>query len=244
MGDLTYRLLAADQRLVRLTIAPSDDLPKSWLDPAIAALAPRDRMQRLAKTVVKSDDGTISIDGLQPVPQGYRPYCGLNSLAMVARHFGLLVDEDWLAAAGGFKNTGSADGSNILQLYPAAAAEAGFSMDRSSKLDESAVRRSLAAGFPVVVWRRFSHDRDQLHTQFARSYAKDPDAVLPDPSLPAERASWPGKDAPLHASVITGYHMERREFLFLESWSGRDKPRRMRAEELAATTYLSFVFHP
>jgi hypothetical protein len=32
--------------------------------------------------------------------------------------------------------------------------------------------------------------------------------------------------------------------LFLESWSGRDLPRRMRAEELAATTYLSFVFTP
>jgi hypothetical protein len=243
-GELTFRLLAADQRLIRITIARSNDLPQSWLDPEIAALAPRDRLLRLQQSVTQADDGTLSIEGLQPVPQGYRPYCGLNSLALAARHFGLHVDEDWLAAAGGFKNTGSADGSNILQLYPAVAAEAGFSLDRRSKFDVAAIHRSLASGFPVVVWRRFSHERDQLHSQFVRTYAENPKAVLPDPDLPAERASWPGKDAPLHASVLTGYHKERGEVLFLESWSGRDKPRRMRAEELAATTYLAFIFRP
>ncbi len=243
-GGLTFRLLASDQRLIRVSIARSTDLPESWLDPEIAALAPRERLARLQKSVVKSDDGTISIEGLQPVPQGYRPYCGLNALAVTARHFGLNVDEDWLAAAGGFRNTGSADGSNILPLYPAVAAEAGLSLDRSSKFDEAAVRRSLASGLPVVVWRRFSHERDQLHTRFARTYLEKQSAVLPEPSLAAERASWPGKDAPLHASVLVGYHEERGEFLFLESWTGRDKPRRMRAEELAFTTYLSFAFRP
>ena len=244
VGDLTFRLLAADQRLIRITIAPSKDLPKSWLDPEVAALAPRERLSRLLQSVRKSADGTVGIDGLQPLPQGYRPYCGLNSLAMAARHFGLHVDEDWLAAAGGFKNTGSADGSRILQLYPAVAAEAGFSLDRSSRFDAAAIRRALASGFPVVVWRRFSQERDQLHTRFARSYERDPEATLPDPEQASERASWPGAEAPLHASVLTGYHMERREFLFLESWSGRDVPRRMRAEEMAATTYLSFIFQP
>jgi len=113
-GDLTFRLLASDQRLIRITIARSKDLPKSWLDPGITALAPRDRLLRLQKSVHKTADGTVSIEGLEPVPQGYRPYCGLNSLAMVARHFGLHVDEDWLAAAGGFKNTGSADCTAML----------------------------------------------------------------------------------------------------------------------------------
>jgi hypothetical protein len=243
-GALTFRLLAADQRLIRITIARSTELPKSWLDPEVAVLAPRERLSRLQGSVRKAADGTVAIDGLQPLPQGYRPYCGLNSLAMAARHFGLHVDEDWLAAAGGFRNTGSADGSRILQLYPAVAAEAGFSLDRSSRFDEAAIRRALASGFPVVVWRRFSHERDQLHTRFARAHARDPDATLPDPAQASERASWPGADAPLHASVLTGYHTERREFLFLESWSGRDVPRRMRAEEMAATTYLSFIFRP
>jgi hypothetical protein len=41
-----------------------------------------------------------------------------------------------------------------------------------------------------------------------------------------------------------GYNAGRKEFLFLESWTGRDTPRRMRVEELTATTDLSFVFRP
>ena len=243
-GDLVFRLLAADQRLIRVSVAPAGELAESWLDPSLEALAPRERLPRLKETVRKDADGTVSIGGLEPVPQGYRPYCGLNSLAMAARHFGLHVDEDWLAAAGGFKNTGSADGSDILGLYPAVAAEAGFSMARSSRFDAHAVCRALDAGFPVIVWRRFSMDRDRLHTRFARDYARDAEVALPDPAQPAERDSWPGADAPLHASVLTGYHPERREILFLESWTGKDTPRRMRIEEMAATAYLTFVFQP
>jgi hypothetical protein len=243
-GELTFRLLAADQRLIRVTVARTEDLPKSWLDPSIEALKPRDRLPRLQQSVHTDPDGTVRIEGLQPIPQGYRPYCGLNSLAMSARHFGLHIDEDWLAAAGGFKNTGSADGSEILGLYPAVAAEAGFSMERSSRFDENSVRRALDSGFPVIVWRRFSMERDRLHTRFVRDYANDSTATLPDPTQPGERASWPGVDAPLHASVLTGHHPSRREFLFLESWTGKDLPRRMRAEELAATAYLTFVFQP
>ena len=243
-GDLTLRLFAADQRLIRLTIARTNELSNAWLDPEIAAMAPRDRSLRLQQSVTNAPDGTVSIKSLQPVEQGYRPYCGLNALAMVARYFGLHVDEDWLAVAGGFKNTGTADGSEILKLYPAVAAEAGFAMDRSSHFDEAGVCRVLAAGFPVVVWRRFSQERNQLHTSFAQTLAKDPAATLPDPTQQAERVSWPNADAPLHASVLTGYNRERHEFLFLESWTGHDTPRRMRAEELAATSYLTFTFHP
>ncbi|MCP5534075.1 MAG: hypothetical protein H7A49_14675 [Akkermansiaceae bacterium] len=244
LENKVLRLIADGRRLIRVIISQKGELPRTWLDPEIAELDTRERAARLREAVVTSDDGTVSIENLRPLPQGYRPYCGLNSLAMAARHFGLHIDEDWLAVAGQFQNTGSADGSRIVSLYPAVASEAGFGMDRSNRFDATAARRALANGFPVIVWRRFSQERDQLHTRFARSYQNDPGAVLPDPAQPDERASWPGKDAPLHASVLTGYHDERREFLFLESWSGRDKPRRMRAEELAATAYLTFVFHP
>lgn len=240
----TLRLIADGNRLIRVVVAREDGLSRTWLDPEIAGMDARERVARLKRTVVTGDDGTVSIRDLQPLPQGYRPYCGLNSLAMTARHFGLHIDEDWLAVAGRFRNTGSADGSRIVSLYPAVASEAGFGVDRDNRFDETAVRRSLANGFPVVVWRRFSSERDRLHTRFAREHGRDPGAVLPDPNQRDERASWPDEEAPLHASVLTGYHDERREFLFLESWSGREKPRRMRAEELAATAYLTFVFHP
>ena len=243
-GHLVIRLLADGKRLIRVIISPATAARGDWLDEEIAKLQPRERLQRLRDSVRTLPDGTVSIDGLQPLPQGYRPYCGLNSLAIAARHFGLHLDEDWLAVAGGFQNTGSADGSRILSLYPAVASEAGHSLDRANRFDESSVRRALANGFPVVVWRRFDHQRDQLHSRFMKTLAKNPQATLPDPQAPGERASWPGDSAPLHASVLTGYHDQRREILFLESWSGKDLPRRMRIEEMAATAYLTFIFQP
>lgn len=243
-GDRTVRLCADGKRLIRISIYQNHEPPKAWLADEIETMPPRERGLRLKGFVNQSPDGTVFIKDLQPLPQGYRPYCGLNSLAMVARHFGLYLDEDWLAVAGAFQNTGSADGSKILSLYPAVAAEAGFGLDRANRFDENMVRRALSAGFPVIVWRRFSSQRDALHTRFARGFVKDPQARLPDPSLAEERASWPGADAPLHASVLTGYHDARREFLFLESWTGHDTPRRMRMEEMTATAYLTFVFHP
>lgn len=238
------RLLAGENRLLRVTILGGASEADQWLDPAVSGLAPRDKVAKLAEGVARESDGTVHLPGLKPIPQGYRPYCGLNTLAMAARHFGLHLDEDWLAVASGFKNTGRADGANMVKLYHSVAAEAGFGLERSTKFDAGAAARALASGFPVIVWRRYSPERNALHSRFIREFSADPEATLPDPTDSQERASWPGEKAPLHASVIVGYSPARKEFLFLESWTGKDKPRRMRVEELAATTYLSFVFKP
>ena len=43
---------------------------------------------------------------------------------------------------------------------------------------------------------------------------------------------------------IVGYNADRREVLFVESWAGMKIPRRMCAEEMAATAYLTFYFKP
>jgi hypothetical protein len=236
------RLLAANNRLLRVSIAANES--DQWLDPSIAALPERDHLAKLAATVTHADDGTVSLADLQPIPQGYRPYCGLNSLAMAARHFGLHLDEDWLAVAAGFQNTGRADGANLVKVYHAVASEAGLGLDRSTKFDASAAARAISQGLPVIVWRRFSFERNELHNRFMRQLARDPSATLPDPANAAERATWPTETAPLHASVVVGYNPDRKEVLFLESWTGRDKPRRMRVEEMAATANLCFVFKP
>lgn len=236
-GDLVLRLFSADQRLVRLTLSTERHLGDGWMDESVSEMDGRELAATLKERVTTTDDGVVRIEGLEPVPQGYRPYCGLNTLAMAARHFGLHLDEDWMAAAAGFRNTGSAAGSNMVKLYHAVAAEAGLSMDRSSRFDEAAVRRALSSGMPVIVWRRFSWDRNRLHDRVAAGRTE-----LPDPSTAEERATWPDAEAPLHASVLTGFDPESREVFFLESWSGRDKPRRMRFEEMEATAYLTFIF--
>lgn len=242
--DLVVRMLSGPDRLIRVSLGKASAMGEDWFDADHARESPRDRLARLSSGVSRGADGTVSLPGLRPIPQGYRPYCGLNALAIAARHFGMRLDEDWLACAGGFRNTGSADGSNMVKLYHSLAAEAGLGMDRANRFDPGNARRALDRGLPVIVWRRFSHDRNQLHSRFMRELARNPQATLPDPAGKEERASWPDDDAPLHASVLVGYHAGRREFLFLESWTGRDTPRRMREEELAATAYLTFVFKP
>jgi hypothetical protein len=181
----------------------------------------------------------VVLEGIEVVPQGYKPYCGLNTLTMSARYLGLHLDEDWLAAAGEFQNTGSAAGSRMLSLYSSVASEARLRLDRSSQFDGNLVRKSLSEGLPVVVWRRWSRERDQLHTEVARAVARGRDATFPP-----DGDAYPDESAPLHASVIVGFHRERDEFLFLESWSSQGAPRRMPADELEATAYLTFCFRP
>ncbi|MGB6219547.1 C39 family peptidase [Haloferula sp.] len=236
---LVMRLFSAEDRLVRVIISPEDQVAEGWLDRGLEGESERQRLERLEASV-ETKFGSVRIEGIKTVPQGYKPYCGLNTLAMAARHFGMTLDEDWMAAAAGFQNTGSAGGSNMVKLYHAVAAEAGLSLDRSSDFDEASVKRSLDGGLPVIVWRRFSHERNQLHDRLARS----PESVLPNPAMAGERASWPDDEAPLHASVITGYDSLKKEIYFLESWSGHERTRRMRIEEMAATSYLCFAFKP
>lgn len=240
-GDLLLRLVVGGERLIRLLIVPDRLASRTWLDAERAALSESELLQVYEEQVRETPDGDLRIDRLPLVPQGYKPYCGLNTLTMAARYFGLHIDEDWLAVAGGFQNTGSAAGSQIPRLYLAVAKEAGLDLHRANDFSLSDARDSLDHGLPIVVWRRFSAERNRIHTEQTRAAGRDPSYVLPRPD-DATRQSWPGSNAPLHASVIVGYNADRREVLFLESWAGMSEPRRMREEEMAATAYLSFYF--
>ena len=241
--NLTLRFLEGKDRLLRVLIVPTEHITRTWLDPDLASHSSSDRLSGFASHLTRTEQGDVLIADLPVVPQGYRPYCGLNTLAMAARYFGLHLDEDWLAVAGEFQNTGSAADSQMPGLYQAVAKEAELDMVRLNQFDLTEARRSLQQGLPVIVWRRFSADRDRAHTTQARLHAKDPTLALSSPS-PAERETYPDENAPLHASVLVGYNDKNRELLFLESWDGLNFPRRMRAEELEATAYLTFCFRP
>ncbi|MDA7538401.1 C39 family peptidase [Akkermansiaceae bacterium] len=236
-GDLAIRVIAAPFRLIRLSISRAGKAPRSWLDPAQENLSERERLDQLKKKVIKNDRGDLSLGDIPIVPQGYRPYCGLNTLTMVGRYLGLHLDEDWLAVAGKFQNTGSAAGSQMLGLYQAVAKEAGFAMSRSSSYEHSDVRRSLQAGMPVIVWRRWSRERDREHQRVSAELERGNEAAF-SPS------AYPDEKAPLHASVVIGFNDERKEVIFLESWAGQSRARRMPVSELSATAYLTFCFRP
>ena len=240
-GDLVLRLIVGGERLIRLLIQPAASATREWLDADRSGLSARDLERTYQNRVTRNGTGDLRIAGFPLVPQGYKPYCGLNTLTMAARYFGLHLDEDWLAVAGKFRNTGSAAGSQIPRLYLAVARESGLDLHKSNDFSLREARVSIDRGLPVVVWRRFSSERNRIHSLQTLQATRDPGFRIPPPDT-ATRETWPDEQAPLHASVVVGYNAEHREILFLESWAGMDAPRRMHAEELAATAYLTFYF--
>ena len=242
-GNLALRLLVGNQRLIRLLIQPVDSITREWLDTDRCAMSTSALSRIYEGRVTKPDNGDVLIETLPIVPQGYKPYCGLNTLTMAARYFGLHLDEDWLAVAGKFQNTGSAAGSQLPRLYLAVAREASLDLHKSNDFSLNEARKSIDQGLPVVVWRRFSGARNKAHSRQTLIAARNPDYRIPRPDT-AARDSWPDHKSPLHASVVVGYNPSRTEVLFVESWAGMKIPRRMRAEEMAATAYLTFYFKP
>ncbi|MEM6911925.1 MAG: C39 family peptidase [Verrucomicrobiota bacterium] len=243
LGELTVRLLNGQDRLLRVQIERQDALSRSWLEPDRAALSASSLATFYREQTHQDALGDLVIQGVPVIPQGSKPYCGLNTLAMVARYFGLNLDEDYLAVAGGFLNTGSSAGSNMPRLYQAVAREAGLRCQRQLGFDAARAQDSLSRGLPVIVWRYFSEERNRFHSRHARAHQEDPSLRMAPPDS-AERETYPTKagGAPLHASVLIGFQAATREYIFLESWSSSSEPRRMREEELSATNYVTFYF--
>ena len=242
-GNLTLRLIVGSQRLIRLLIQPSDSVTRQWLDPDRSNLSNAGLNRIYEDGVTKSDNGDTRIGALPIVAQGYKPYCGLNTLVMAAHYFGLHLDEDWLSVAGKFQNTGSAAGSQLPRLYLAVAREAELDLHKSNRFSLDETRKSIDRGLPVIVWRRFSGARNKVHSYQTLTAARNPEYRIPSPDT-VTRDSWPGEKSPLHASVVVGYNPTRSEVHFVESWAGMKIPRRMRTEEMAATAYLTFYFKP
>ena len=241
-SGLVIHLLAAPDRLLRVSIRKKGTEWRSWLDSSQEELATGDRLKALSANVTKTERGDVVLEGVEVVPQGYRPYCGLNTLTMVARYLGLHLDEDWLAVAGKFQNTGSSAGSDMLGLYSSVAREAKFNLNRRSSYDHETVRRSIRSGMPVIVWRRWDQGRDRLHSRISRGFDRGSELEyerVNEDALPSKK-----KRSPLHASVIIGYNDERKEVIFLESWDANSSPRRMPVSEIADTADFTFAFQP
>jgi hypothetical protein len=237
-GGVGLRLTLLPDQLVKLT---------AFRDPRNAGVllaAPRRSPDRgaqarfFAANVRDLPSGDRVIKGIPVFPQGDRAYCGVSALAMAMQYSGLTLDTEELAAGADIR-FGSTHKSHIREVYDAAATEAGLRMSRTSKFDFARARSSIDAGFPVIVFRRWSQARDYVHTEFAKRFAADPTALLPRADA-TDQKSWPTRDSFAHASIVNGYHAARREVIFSESWSEYARDRRMRFEEMEGTSYLAY----
>ena len=237
-GNLVARFHVIEEQLIKVTFFREQEDAEHWIAPDLLKQNPRDRVAAAKKNVKKLPNGDVLVTNIPLLPQGDRAYCGLSALAMTMQYLGLEIDTEDYAAASGVRY-GSTRGSRIREVYSEAAEEAGFRMSRATRFDAMKTKSLIDSGVPVLVWRRWTQERDFLHTAFARRFAKDPTLQLPRADA-ADREMWPGKDDYSHATVITGYNQERGELIFTESWSERERNRRMRAEEMIGTAYYTF----
>lgn len=242
--DFVLRLVARQDHSVSLYVSKKNHSPDSLVSKELLGLSRRDREELLSRNLASNARGDQLIEGLPVFTQGNTPFCGIHSLAMVAHYLGFRGPTETLAAAAEFNNTGSARGSDMIEVYRAVAEELGMKVSIAPRFNASRVQRSIESGLPVVVWRRVSREREAVHTRNHRALQDDPLLNL-DPPSPKDLQNFPKRDvkgSPSHASVITGINLERSEVVFSEPWGPSSRQRRMRLEEMEATGYAFFFF--
>jgi hypothetical protein len=241
IGDLGARLTLDQDQLVKLSVFTTEDAAGQLLSPERRAMKRDEAARTFATATQTASTGDRIIDTVPVIPQGDRAYCGVSTLAMVMRYLGLGLDtEDYAAAAG--IHFGSTVHSKIKETYDAAGETAEVHLPKTTKFDYARAKASIDAGLPAIVFRRWSQERDYLHMNFARNFAINPTLELPKPDLNDQKL-WPTKEGFAHASVVNGYNEKRGEVIFTESWGERARNRRMRVEELEATSYLAYYPH-
>lgn len=244
--DFVLRFVEREDYSVSLHIYRQGCAPESFVDSAAISLDYRDKKKQFSDRVRQFESGDVAVEGLPMMTQRNTPFCGIHSLAMAGYYYGLRMSPEELAAAANFKNTGSAKGSDILELHRSVAAELGMNVSVSPGFKLARLQGAIEEGLPVIVWRRVSVEREQAHAAYEEEKLVRPDLPVPDLTT-AELESLPRKDekgSPSHASVITGYHEERGEVIYTEPWGEGTRDRRMKVEEMEATAYAVFYFKP
>jgi hypothetical protein len=240
-GDLWVRLTVRENQLVKFTVTRTEADAISPLGTMRRTAKKEEQAREFAARVGSAPNGDRLLDGVPIFTQGDRAYCGVATLAMMMQFLGLRLDTEDYAGPAGIK-FGSTYHSSIKEVCEAAADAAKVRMPKTVQFEFEKARAAIDAGCPVMVFRRWSQERDFLHTAFAKRFQGDPSATLPKPDL-NDRKSWPTKDDFAHSSLVTGYNLARREVIFTESWGERTRNRRMRIEEMEGTGYLAYYPH-
>lgn len=237
-GGVCARMLTCEHQLLQVDFFRSEAEARSLL---ASPATPQGRTRTPVLTAAAASPAPERrITGIPMIPQGNRGYCGVAILAMIGAHLGLTVGAEELAAANGFVY-GMETNPDIREMFSMIAKEAGVKAQRSPKFDVNAMKRSVDAGMPLVVFRRWAQERDYIHSTYSAQIARGLQAELPQPGM-EDRRTWPGKDAPAHASIINGYRDDKREVVFTESWGPQARNRRMRYEEMEGTSYYAVYF--
>ncbi|MEM9017056.1 MAG: hypothetical protein AAGC68_08575 [Verrucomicrobiota bacterium] len=242
--DFVIRLGAREDHSVSVHLYRKGQEPRSLVEQAWSEADRRDRQELLEARVSRKDSSSVQLAGLPMFTQGSTPFCGIHSLAMAGHYLGLRTSPEALAAAADFSNTGSARGSDMIEVHRAVAGELGIDLAIAPKLDSKRLTRSLEDGLPVIVWRRVSPEREKTHARIAKARRESSDTRYP-PLTEEDRAAWPERDlkgSPSHSSIVVGIDQATGLVNYLDPWGEVGLDRIMTIEELEATTYAAFHF--
>lgn len=241
LPNVVARLVEFEGQLLAVDLFPTVERAMSLVSGDVEGLRRREVEAFFEEEVEATDDGGVWLSGVPLVVQGNRAYCAMSALAMAGHFMGIELGAEEFAAVAGYRY-GDGGKARVREVFSEAGEVLGLRVSRGTRFDFSRAKRSIDAGFPVVVFRYWSKQRDYLHTVVAQRRARgDAAAVLPEARI-EDRKQWPGKGSPLHASVVHGYHEERGEVIFSESWAAGAMGRRMRAEEMEGTSYYVVYF--
>ncbi len=242
-GGSVARLISHEHQLLMVTFFRTDAAARSLVAvPLFDRKARPEAFSSLSSFAPRNANASPE-HRIKPVPmiiQGNRGYCGVATLAMAGQALGLQPGAEELAVANDFKY-GQETNPDIRDMFAQIAREAGVRAQRQNKFDQGLMRTSIDQGLPVVVFRWWSEERDYIHSVYSARIARGEKAELPAASID-DRRTWPGKNAPAHASIINGYRDDRHEAIFTESWGPQSRNRRMRYEEMDATVYYAVFF--
>lgn len=233
-GKVFSRLSSFPRQGLILDLFPSRALTGSVLC-TLSALGKKSAGPDYHSRVAALANGDHRIDSIPMLAQGNRGYCGVAVLAMVSHYLGLQPGAEECAALTGMVY-GQVQESDPRELMETLAKAAGLKAERVATFEMRRAIESIDQGLPVIVFRRWSQERDYIHTLHTQRLAKGEDSELPVAGI-EDRRSWPGKDALAHASIMNGYHGGRGEVILTESWGQEARNRRMRWEELEGTAY-------
>jgi hypothetical protein len=237
LGEAWSRLVVWPEHLVKLTLFRDEDAATQLLAPWRRTEKRDEQARTFASLVRTAENGDRIISGIPLLQQGDRAYCGMSALAMTMQHLGLRIETEELAAAAGIR-FGSTRDAKTREVYDAAGHVGAIRIERTQKFEAAKARAAIETGMPVIAFRRWSQERDFIHTAFARRFADDPTATLPRADM-NDRKLWPQRDGYAHASIVNGFNAVRGEVIFTESWSEHARDRRMRFEEMEATSYMA-----
>lgn len=240
IGNVTARVAFWEKQLLIMDLFANETSAKSlrsWAD-LEAKKNPLDFVSHLQI----SETNERSIQGIPMLAQGNRGYCGAAVMAMLGHYLGLQLGAEEVAALSGFVY-GQAEASDPRDLLSAIGREALVKTEKTRTFDFRKAQKSIDLGMPVLVFRRWSQDRDYVHTLHAMRRKAGEPSQLPEPGM-TDRKTWPTKSDFAHASIINGYCDKTREVIFTESWAQEARDRRMRAEEMEGTCYFATYFLP